>query len=274
GLGEPGPGREPPADVAILELGVGTGRLAIPLADLGFEVWGVDASPAMLERLAGKPGGDRVRAVVADMADVGLGVDSDGTRTGTGVAVGPGTSPGTGTGTGTEGTDVERATEPRGVGAEALGDRRFRLVVAAFNTFFNLTSEAAQARCLAGAARRLAPGGRVVIEAFVPSLPRLPSTGVVEVGRIETDRVVLNVSRVRPDDQVVDGNHVELSVRGNRLRPWSIRFLTPPQLDAMAGAAGLSLVDRWAGWRDQPFDDTSTLHVSAYGLRRSAQAER
>lgn len=54
---------------AVLELGVGSGRLAVPLAALGVEVWGVDASPAMLERLAARPGGDRVRAVLADMAD-------------------------------------------------------------------------------------------------------------------------------------------------------------------------------------------------------------
>lgn len=52
----------------VLELGVGTGRLAIPIAAVGLEVVGVDASPAMLARLAAKPGGDAVRAINADMA--------------------------------------------------------------------------------------------------------------------------------------------------------------------------------------------------------------
>ena len=52
----------------VLELGVGTGRLAIPLTEAGVEVTGVDASPAMLAALAAKPGGAAVRPVLADMA--------------------------------------------------------------------------------------------------------------------------------------------------------------------------------------------------------------
>ena len=53
----------------ILELGVGTGRLAIPLTELGMRVTGVDSSAAMLERLRTKPGGERVTAVLGDMTD-------------------------------------------------------------------------------------------------------------------------------------------------------------------------------------------------------------
>src|SRR5688500_19962569 len=53
----------------VLELGVGTGRLAIPLAERGVDVVGVDSSPAMLERLASKPGADRVEVVPGDMID-------------------------------------------------------------------------------------------------------------------------------------------------------------------------------------------------------------
>lgn len=52
----------------VLELGVGTGRLAIPLAAAGTPVVGVDASPAMLAILARKTGGTRVVSVEADMA--------------------------------------------------------------------------------------------------------------------------------------------------------------------------------------------------------------
>ncbi|HTH07328.1 MAG TPA: methyltransferase domain-containing protein, partial [Ilumatobacteraceae bacterium] len=53
----------------VLELGVGTGRIAIPLAPLVGEVLGVDTSAAMLDRLASKLGGDRVGAVRGDMVD-------------------------------------------------------------------------------------------------------------------------------------------------------------------------------------------------------------
>jgi SAM-dependent methyltransferase len=50
-----------------LELGVGTGRLAVPLAARGVHIVGVDASTAMIERLRAKPGGDKVVAMVGDM---------------------------------------------------------------------------------------------------------------------------------------------------------------------------------------------------------------
>lgn len=60
--------RRVPARGRVLELGVGTGRLAIPLAAAGVEVIGLDASRRMLEVLATKPGGDRVRCVLGDMA--------------------------------------------------------------------------------------------------------------------------------------------------------------------------------------------------------------
>lgn len=54
----------------VLELGAGSGRLAVPLADRGLGVWAVDASAAMLDRLRARRGGDRVHAVVDDMAEL------------------------------------------------------------------------------------------------------------------------------------------------------------------------------------------------------------
>src|SRR5262245_48180964 len=60
----------------VLELGVGTGRVAIPLAAEGVEVWGVDASAAMLERLRTKPGGTAVHAVQTDMETIALPADA------------------------------------------------------------------------------------------------------------------------------------------------------------------------------------------------------
>lgn len=64
--GPPGP---------VLELGVGTGRLALPLVERGIDVTGIDASPAMLDRLLAKPGGERVRVVKGDIADPAASVD-------------------------------------------------------------------------------------------------------------------------------------------------------------------------------------------------------
>ncbi len=61
---------------AVLELGVGTGRLAIPLAEQGLHVWGVDSSAAMLDRLASKPGGGLVRGIHGDVAALALPPDA------------------------------------------------------------------------------------------------------------------------------------------------------------------------------------------------------
>lgn len=53
-----------------LELGVGTGRVAIPLAATGVEVYGIELDSAMIDELRGKPGGEQVHVHLSDMADV------------------------------------------------------------------------------------------------------------------------------------------------------------------------------------------------------------
>jgi SAM-dependent methyltransferase len=54
----------------VLELGIGTGRVALPLAARGVAVVGIDASPRMLDRLRAKPGGRDLPVAVGDFADV------------------------------------------------------------------------------------------------------------------------------------------------------------------------------------------------------------
>jgi SAM-dependent methyltransferase len=54
----------------VLELAVGTGRIALPLAERGVDVHGIDASEAMIARLRSKPGGERIRVTIGDFADV------------------------------------------------------------------------------------------------------------------------------------------------------------------------------------------------------------
>jgi SAM-dependent methyltransferase len=58
-----------------LELAIGTGRIALPLAARGIQVDGIDISPAMIARLRAKPGGQEIRVTMGDFADVG--VDGD-----------------------------------------------------------------------------------------------------------------------------------------------------------------------------------------------------
>src|SRR5215468_4965646 len=55
-----------------LELGIGTGRIALPLARRGVEVHGIDLSRAMVARLRAKPGGDAIPVVIGDFATVTL----------------------------------------------------------------------------------------------------------------------------------------------------------------------------------------------------------
>src|SRR5262245_57760612 len=57
-------------DGPVLELAIGTGRLALPLAERGLEVHGIDASEAMVAKLREKPGGDRIPVTMGDFADV------------------------------------------------------------------------------------------------------------------------------------------------------------------------------------------------------------
>ncbi|MGW4463824.1 class I SAM-dependent DNA methyltransferase [Micromonospora sp. NBC_01796] len=56
----------------VLELGVGTGRVAVPLAQKGIEVHGIDASEGMLAQLRAKPGGELVQLHVQDFTDFTL----------------------------------------------------------------------------------------------------------------------------------------------------------------------------------------------------------
>jgi SAM-dependent methyltransferase len=210
----------------VLELGVGSGRLALPMAARGLEVHGLDASPSMLDRLRAKPGGGSIATTVGDMASVPL-----------------------------------------------VDPPPFAVVLVAFNTLFNLTTEDAQRRCLRRVGELLVPDGRLLVEAFVPQddLPDRAERSVTP-RHITADEVVLTVSQHDPVAQTITGQHVHLTEAGTRLRPWHLRYLTPAQIDELAAGAGLALVERAAGWRGEPFGTGSEVHVSTY--RRAVSTQR
>lgn len=56
----------------VLELGIGTGRIAIPLSATGVSVHGIDASPAMVEKLRAKPGAEGIRVTLGDFTELEL----------------------------------------------------------------------------------------------------------------------------------------------------------------------------------------------------------
>jgi SAM-dependent methyltransferase len=197
----------------VLELGIGTGRLAIPLAAHGCSVTGVDSSPKMLAQLAVNDPDGTVVGVLGDMVD-------------------------------------------------DLPDGPFAVVLVAYNTLFNLLSAERQQACLSRVAQVLTPDGCLVVEAIVPH----PHHGSqVSVRTLSADRVVLSVSVHDAAGQRAEGQFVELTEAGGvRLRPWSIRYSTPDELDDMAARAGLARRYRWGGFDRCEFGDDSALHVSVY----------
>ncbi len=199
----------------VLELGVGTGRLALPLAARGLQVTGVDASADMLDQLRVKDGAEQLNLVHGDMAEM--------------VVQGP-----------------------------------FAVAFVAFNTFFNLTSADAQQACLHHVHDVLAPGGWFVLEAFVPAMDDERDGSGVSTRTVELDRVVLTAVRRDATNQTISGQHIEITERGIRLRPWMVRYATPTQIDAMANAAGLRFVERHEDWIGTAFHDASGKHVSVY----------
>ena len=56
-----------------LELGIGTGRIALPLAQRGVQVHGIELSEAMVARLHAKPGGEQIDVTIGDFATTTVG---------------------------------------------------------------------------------------------------------------------------------------------------------------------------------------------------------
>jgi len=199
----------------VLELGVGTGRIALPASEAGVEITGMDASQAMLDRLGGKPGGDRLNTFVGDFSATPLG--------------GP-----------------------------------YSLVFVAFNTLFTLLDQASQVACFQNVARSLRPGGRFVVEAFVPDLGRFDRGQRTSVTTIEQDLVQVDVAQHDLSTQRVSAALVLLSSDGTQILPVDIRYAWPAELDLMARLAGLEFETRWQWWDATPFTSDSQRHVSTW----------
>jgi hypothetical protein len=135
---------------------------------------------------------------------------------------------------------------------------RFDLVIAAFNLVCNLGSAQEQATMFAAAASVLAPGGHLVVEAFLPA-PVEPAERRLEVREVRVDRVVLIASQV-DDAGLVHGSHIELrDGEPVRLRPWRLRPTPPSELDRHAEAAGLEVSERRDGWAGPPLDPSEPV---------------
>ena len=147
----------------------------------------------------------------------------------------------------------------------ALPDR-YSLVYLIFNTIHNLLTQDGQVRCFENAARHLSDDGVFVLETGVPwDGPRKGS--FVDVVKLGVEEVRLSAYRYDAMTQILDTNHMRLTSSGIQMSPISLRLVYPGELDLMARIAGLRLLHRWGGWRQEPFTVDSRRHVSVYGRR-------
>ena len=200
-------------DGAALELGIGTGRIALPLAARGVRVHGIDLSEAMVSRLREKPGGDAIDVTIGDFATTRV-------------------------------------------------DGQFVLAYLVFNTISNLTTQDEQVSCFQNVAAHLQTGGRFVIEVGVPSLQKLPFGETVRPFQVSDTYVSFDEFDVV--NQGLISHH--LRARDGKFEKRSIpfRYAWPAELDLMARIAGMTLQERWSGWKHEPFTRESTKHISVW----------
>ncbi|MGW3293553.1 methyltransferase domain-containing protein [Streptomyces xiamenensis] len=155
--------------------------------------------------------------------------------------------------------DMATATAPPSAAAPGT----FPLVYLVFNTISNLLTQEEQVACFRNAARHLAPGGRFVIELWVPELRKLPPGRPGVVCRSEEGYLLVDTYDVLRQHVVSHHFHFDES-RQARLGRTPHRYIWPAELDLMAQLAGLSLESRHADWLGAEFTADSRSHVSVY----------
>ena len=199
----------------VLELAIGTGRIALPLSERGLAVSGFDASAEMLEILRAKPGGSSIQTWVDDMA----------------------------------------AFET---------DQTFDIAFLVFNTLYNLTRQADQISCFQHVAKHLKPGGRFLVEAFMPNRDSFENNQAVRTKYVSFDKVWLEAVQHDPIAQKLNYQRIRISKHGTELKPLPMRYVWPAELDLMAQLAGLHPVAHWGGWQKQPLTAESSMYVIVY----------
>jgi SAM-dependent methyltransferase len=203
-------------DGRALELAIGTGRVAVPLAERGVPVTGIELSRPMVDQLRTKADETTIPVVVGDMAT-----------------------------------------------AEAPGT--YSVVYLVFNTISNLLTQAEQVACFRNAARHLTPGGRFVIELWVPELRKLPPGREATVWHNEPGYIGLDTYDVL--HQLVVSHHFRFGEGAEaKLFRSPHRYIWPAELDLMAQLAGFELETRHSDWQGTAFTAESRSHVSVYRL--------
>jgi SAM-dependent methyltransferase len=138
----------------------------------------------------------------------------------------------------------------------------FSIAYLVFNTIMNLTTQAAQVACFRNVAVHLKPGGFFVIEVGVPGLQRLPPGQTIQDFHVSETRWGLDEYDVAT--QSLTSHHFTFVDGEVRRHSIPFRYAWPAELDLMAELAGMSLRDRWSGWKREPFTSDSRKHVSVW----------
>jgi SAM-dependent methyltransferase len=139
----------------------------------------------------------------------------------------------------------------------------FALVYLVWNSISNLRTQEEQVECFANAARHLAPGGRFVIELFVPPLRRLPPGQVAVPFDVSEDHCGFDTFDLAT--QACESHHYTRRKDGTfRYGVGHFRYIWPAECDLMARLAGLVLESRVQDWDGTPFTSESEKHVSVW----------
>ncbi|HEY6627917.1 MAG TPA: class I SAM-dependent methyltransferase [Acidimicrobiia bacterium] len=156
--------------------------------------------------------------------------------------------------------------------ADVAVEEQFPLVYLPFNTLFALLDQARQVECFRNVARALEPGGRFVLDTFLPDLSRYDHLGTrMGVSSISSNEAhAYELAIHDPLAQTVVSHQVRRLEDGSTVvLPVTVRYAWPSEMDLMGQLAGLELEERW-GWYDRrPFNERSGQHVSVYRKSRS-----
>ena len=147
--------------------------------------------------------------------------------------------------------------------ASAIAPGEFSLVYVVWNSIGNLRTQDEQVQCFANAARHLAPGGRFVVELWVPGIRRFPPGQAAVPFHVDDHHVGFDTYDMAT--QRGTSHHYTRSEDGTvRYGASNFRYIWPAECDLMAQLAGLELEQRVADWDGHPFTSDSESHVSVW----------
>jgi hypothetical protein len=140
---------------------------------------------------------------------------------------------------------------------------RFSLVYLAWNSISNLRTQQEQVECFRNAARHLSPGGRLVIELWVPPLRRLPPGQLAVPMTVSNGHLIIDAYDLTT--QQCTSHHYRQEANGTTSHSsGSFRYIWPAECDLMAQLAGMELEERLADWDGTPFTSDSESHISVW----------